>query len=100
MWSASWFLVCILFPDIAFAGTPYIGMQPQEMTPQAMSALGLKVPSGVIIRNVGADTPAFDDGIRQGDIILKINTKNIETLKQLGEIVSGSESGDILKISL
>jgi serine protease Do len=93
-------LASVFHAGTSMAGSAYVGLQPQEMTTQAMSALGLSAPSGVIIRNVGENTPASNAGIHQGDVVLSINSKNIATLEQLVAIVSKSNPGDVLAVSL
>ncbi len=100
----SWFVTCtvasMLVSAPVIAGSSYVGMQPQELTTHIMAALGLDAPSGVIIRNVGKTSPAHDAGIIQGDVILTINGKEIETLMNIVEVVKKSKPGDVLKITL
>lgn len=91
---------CVILPSMSMAGSAYVGMQPQELTPQAMSALGLDNRTGVIIRNVGDDTPASTAGIEQGDVLLKISGKSLTSLKQLIEIISAQTPGHVLEITL
>ena len=85
IWIVMYLLVGITGSNPALAGAAYVGMQPQELTPDVMAALGLEGQSGVIIRNVGQGTPASRAGIVQGDVIHKINGKTLHVKMVVGD---------------
>ncbi|MBC8242439.1 MAG: PDZ domain-containing protein [Alphaproteobacteria bacterium] len=83
-------------------GSPYVGMQPQELPPQALAALGLSgMMNGVVaIRDVGRDTPAARAGVQRGDILLTLGGEKIETLAQVIAIVTKASPGDIFDLTV
>ena len=58
------------------------GLQLQELNPQLAEHLGLKTDEGLVVVGVSPDSPAADAGIRQGDVILEVNRKPVETIEQ------------------
>jgi len=63
-----------------------------------------KAPEGLYITAVQTDSPAYNAGVRRGDILLSLNGKSIsgdQTLKELlGEISAGDEVRLIIRRSL
>jgi serine protease Do len=55
----------------------YIGILPQEITPDIMEAFGLKEVAGVLVAKVEKDSPADKAGIKTGDIIIEINGEKV-----------------------
>src|SRR5690606_23944645 len=51
----------------------WLGIEPQDITPELARAFGLKQQDGVIIASVFKNGPAWRAGIRVGDIVLKLN---------------------------
>lgn len=85
----------------AVAGdAPYIGMQPQELPPKAIAALGLSSKGVVAIRDVGRDTPAERAGVRRGDILLSMNGEPIESLAQVIAVVTKASPGDVFDLAV
>jgi serine protease Do len=82
------------FPAKAFLGVEY-----QMISEQA--ALLNEVPQGVYVVGVIADSPAEKAGIKEGDIITKVNGENLtEESGGLARLVSGKKPGDEVKLEV
>ena len=59
-----------------------LGARVQELTPQLASRYGITgVKRGVLILGIEAGSLADDIGLKEGDVILEVNRKKIETIK-------------------
>jgi len=55
---------------------------------------------GVRIRAVRPNSPAFEAGLKRGDIITYINNKHISSIDEIQRMVTETKSGDRLKIEV
>ena len=62
-------------------------MQTQELTPKLARRYGYNNENGVIVVNVEEDSPAADNGIREGHLIKEIDYVTIENLSDYKKIV-------------
>ena len=58
------------------------------------------IPEGMYVLNVMADSPAYDAGIKRGDIVTGINDEEISDVYGYMEILKGLHAGDELTISI
>ena len=61
----------------------WIGVEPQDLTPEIAATLNLPVRQGVLITGVLQDGPAFAGGLRPGDVVVKIADAPIANQAQL-----------------
>ena len=61
----------------------WIGVEPQDLTPEIAASLSLPVRQGVLITGVLQDGPAFAGGVRPGDVVVKIAEAPIANQAQL-----------------
>ncbi|WP_199516662.1 S1C family serine protease [Nucisporomicrobium flavum] len=59
---------------------PYLGVVLTTVTPQIAQALGMKVTSGALVRQVQPSSPAATAGIRAGDVIVGFEDLNVRTV--------------------
>jgi serine protease Do len=71
----------------------FLGVVIQDITPEIAGALGVAPGEGVLVANVGANTPAGKSGIKQGDIIVKFNGKPVKTVSGLRNAVASIKPG-------
>ncbi len=55
----------------------WIGVEPQEITPELAENFGVKENSGILISAVVRDGPADRAGIKPGDILVKVNNTTV-----------------------
>lgn len=76
----------------------FLGISGQDVPESYQSRFGW--PAGVYISSVTEDSPASLAGIRAGDIITKVNGKEITTSDELSEIISESKVGDTIELEI
>ena len=64
-----------------------LGMSLAPVGEREAKALGLDKIQGLLVVNVDASTPAGEEGIRQGDVILQANQKDVNTVADLEEVI-------------
>jgi serine protease Do len=67
----------------------YLGVGVQDLSPERIKSLNLKVDAGVEVRTVIPDSPAATIGIRVGDIILEVNGQKVEGTEQFAASIAG-----------
>lgn len=80
----------------------WLGIEPQDITPDLAKAFNLGRESGVIIADVLRNGPAWNGGMRVGDIVVKLNGQPVEDtlgfLSQIAPLKPGSNvEVDILR---
>jgi S1-C subfamily serine protease len=72
----------------------WIGVEPNDLTPELAETFDLKNNRGVIITGVLQDGPASQAGIRPGDVILTIASKKVADVTQLLTAVAALKPGE------
>src|SRR6201986_5103236 len=57
---------------------PWLGARLQAVTPEIAETLGLRIPSGALVANVTANSPAARAGLKLSDLIVSIDGQTIE----------------------
>ncbi|SNT64113.1 Do/DeqQ family serine protease [Tardiphaga sp. OK246] len=57
---------------------PWLGARLQNITPEIAETLGLKTPSGALVVNVTANSPAAKAGLKVSDLVTAIDGQTIE----------------------
>src|SRR5215469_9770856 len=78
----------------------YMGILPQDMTPDMAKAFGEKEARGVVVGDVTANSPAKESGIQRGDIILDVNGKPVSDSNQLRMDISMMQPGSDIKLTV
>ena len=61
----------------------WIGVEPQNLSPELAQSFGIKSDEGVIITGVLQNGPAAQAGIRPGDVITAVNGVKVNTVPEL-----------------
>jgi len=76
----------------------FLGVTIQEITPSLAQQFNLSVDHGVGIRSVQPGGPADKAGLRQGDIIVKLGDKDIQTSGDLFAALTEHRAGDVVEV--
>lgn len=63
-------------------------------------AVGYSLPEGIFVRNVEVDSPAFDAGIRPGDIITAVNGEDIGSIEEWKEVLYAADENASLSLTV
>ena len=78
----------------------WLGVQIQEMTDELAKSFDLDTPKGALVGDVVAGSPAEKGGLKRGDVILKVDGKDIEKWSELPMLVASIESGKTIKLDV
>jgi serine protease Do len=74
-----------------------VGMEVADITPDLIQKYELKVKKdGVVITKIEKNSLASQSGLQPGDVILKINRKDIRNVSEYNEIIDDVKAGDTL----
>ena len=71
----------------------WVGIEPNELSPELAQTFGLKSDHGVIVTGVLQGGPAFNAGIRPGDQIVDIAGQKVNNLSELLALVAALKPG-------
>ena len=78
----------------------YIGVYPQDVTPEMARVFGLERARGALIAQVEKDTPADRAGLERGDIIISLGGKKVKDSNHLHSMAAETVPGTELKIGI
>ncbi|MCU0846532.1 MAG: trypsin-like peptidase domain-containing protein [Spirochaetes bacterium] len=78
----------------------YIGVSIVPIPEDYARELGLKAANGAFIGEVFPGSPALNSGIRVGDVILKVNDREVKDHNDLISLVGQAQVGNTLKLSV
>ncbi len=85
-----------IFDQIRQFGKPkrgWLGVRIQTVSPELAEGLRLKDPTGALVASVTKDGPADKAGIKQGDVVLKFDGKEITQMRGLPRVVAETPTG-------
>ena len=71
----------------------WLGVRIQEVSDEIAQSVGLNKTYGALVQGLTANSPALKDGIKEGDIIIEFNGKEVESVKTLPRLVAEAEIG-------
>ena len=80
------------------SGIAWLGLDYQDLTPQVRQTLGVPASiEGVIVREVGAASPLYDEGVTPGDLITEVNGEPVADVGRFEAKVTASAPGSYLR---
>ena len=71
----------------------WLGVRIQEVTDEIAQSLGLSKTYGALVQGLTPDSPALKDGIKEGDIIIRFNGEEVESMQTLPKLVAEASIG-------
>ena len=78
----------------------WIGVEPNDLSPELAETFDVKAKEGVIITGVLQNGPAAQAGVRPGDVIVSIANKPIGDVTQLLSIVASLKPGTVAPFTI
>ncbi len=78
----------------------WIGVEPQDVTPEIAESFGLEQKSGTIVAGVLQGGPADKAGIKPGDILMSVNGEDITDTTRLLNVIAQIKPGTGAKVHL
>lgn len=78
----------------------WVGVAIQQVTPELAKNFGLKKPEGALVTEVFDNSPAQKAGLKRGDIILKVNNKDIDDVEKLRNFIAQSRVGSRIALDV
>ena len=76
----------------------WLGVRIQEVTDEIAESLGLNKSYGALVQGLTSDSPALKAGVNEGDIIIKFNGEEVESVQTLPKLVAEAEIGQSTEV--
>ena len=77
---------------------PWLGVSVSTVTPLLAASENLSVDRGALIAEVAAGSPAYEAGLRVGDVIIRFKDRGISNVADLVRAIRASEIGEEVQI--
>jgi serine protease Do len=77
-----------------------LGVQIQPVTKEIAESLSLKGEKGALVAMVQPESPALAAGIKSGDVIVSVDGKNVDGIKELTRMISAMKPGTSAKLGV
>jgi serine protease Do len=84
----------------AWIGVGIVGLKDDPQYRELGQELAPDTESGVVVRNVLTDGPAWKSGVREGDVIVSVEDKKVETARELQDVISTQTPGHVLTLKV
>ena len=78
----------------------YLGVMIQDVTPTLAREFGLKEPAGALVGDVVPNGPAAKAGLKDGDVVLEFNHRNVANSRQLKLTVAETKPGATVPVTV
>ncbi|MDA4130211.1 MAG: trypsin-like peptidase domain-containing protein [Thaumarchaeota archaeon] len=77
---------------------PWLGISGVNLNPQIARRYNVETQTGVLVASVSREGPAYEAGLRQGDVILQVGQTEIKQMKDLLLAMSKLEVGSVMSL--
>ena len=92
--------ICMQIRESGRVIRPWLGIYGTNLDSALSRRFDISQKNGVLVVRIFPDSPAYESGLRVGDIITKIDKFQIKNMKDLLEVLSNLSIGSDAKISL
>jgi len=78
----------------------YIGVSISEVDAATAKAVGLNEPKGVLVQDIVKGGSASKEDIKEGDIILKIDDRDVNQPNELQSYIASKRAGTVVKLTI
>ena len=79
---------------------PFVGVNYLALSPAAAAQLNITATQGALIESVVSGSPAQDAGLQKGDVVTKIDGKDLKTESAFAEIIDSHKPGDVVSLTV
>jgi len=76
----------------------WLGFMPQDLSPEQSAQLGISLDGGVTVVNILVKSPAFEAGVRPGDLITGLNGDPVKSAQDLVSRVAALKPGATVEL--
>lgn len=84
----------------AYESQKYIGVYCNELNPELAEHFGAKQGTGLIVSKLTENGPAEKAGLKVGDVIIRVDGKQVESRNDLIDLVQAKKKGDKVKLEI
>jgi serine protease Do len=78
----------------------WLGVEIQDLTPEAAESLGQPDAKGALVASVAPDSPAARAGVRRGDVIVSFDGKPVTKVRDLTRLVANAGNDEKVRIEV
>jgi len=78
----------------------YVGISMQDVDEQLAKAMNLKSTKGALVAQVVKDSPAERAGVKQGDVIIKIDGKEVDGMASVRKMIVSKKPGTDVELTV
>lgn len=79
---------------------PYMGINGSTVTDELKEYVNSDMPYGVYVTKVDTNSPAYEAGILNGDIITEVSGKEIDSVKTFSNVINSMDKGNVARVNV